>query len=252
MLFPLHHGPLASAVGVTCGWQITSYFGGRIDPITGRPGNHGGEDLAFSGCTGQEMIAVADGWLTQGWDSTGGGNWSGLRADDGRYFGYGHASSYAAAPGVDPARGGSRRVSAGDVIAYVGSTGAATGPHLHFAYRPAGSASYADPYDLLDAACAAGTDPPAPPPEEDDLPYSKQELTDIAEGAVIDVMADSIKGLAEAIKGLSDKLDAQQAQSDANLLRALVGFAKITHADAQALAELIKPGTMLPQPSVNE
>lgn len=130
MLFPLRPGPLPPATGVLNGWQITSYFGGRIDPLTGRAGTHGGMDLAYYGCTGEPMIAVADGWVTQGWDSSGGGNWSGLTLDDGSYWGYGHAQRF------EPPSGRNRRAQAGDVIGYVGTSGGSTGPHLHIAYRP--------------------------------------------------------------------------------------------------------------------
>jgi len=99
-LFPLQPGPLPPATGVLNGWQITSYFGGRIDPLTGRAGNHGGMDLAYYGCSGQPMIAVADGTVAQGWDNSGGGNWSGLTTTTGDYFGYGHAQRVELGPGV--------------------------------------------------------------------------------------------------------------------------------------------------------
>lgn len=171
MLFPLNPGPLHPGVGVINGWAITSYFGGRIDPLTGKAGNHGGMDLAFSGCTGQPMIACVDGWLTQSWDSSGGGNWNGLTAPNGDYFGYGHAQAF------EPTGGRSRNVKAGDVIGYVGTTGGSTGPHLHFAYRPAGASGYRDPYDLLVAAASVPAVPnvepdpiPSPSEEDDDMP----------------------------------------------------------------------------------
>ena len=167
MLFPLHPGPLNPAVGVINGWAITSYFGGRIDPLTGRAGTHGGMDLAYYGCAGQPMIAVADGTVAQGWDNSGGGNWSGLTTANGDYFGYGHAQRFELGPGV-------HQVKAGDVIAYVGTSGGSTGPHLHFAYRPAGASGYRDPYDLLVAAAAGDQ-----PPQEDDVtPEQMQELMD--------------------------------------------------------------------------
>jgi murein DD-endopeptidase MepM/ murein hydrolase activator NlpD len=140
--FPMSAGPCAPAADVQGGWQITSYFGGRIDPISGQPGSHGGQDLAYHGCQGAELYAPGAGTLSQGWDPSGGGNWSGITLDDGSYVGLGHAASFA--PG-NPYR----RVAAGELIAYCDSTGGSTGDHVHVAYRPAGSYSYADPYDLL-------------------------------------------------------------------------------------------------------
>ena len=150
MLFPLRPGPLAPALGVIAGWRVTSYFGGRPDPITGQPSNHGGMDLAYAGCTGQPIVAPVAGRAAQGWDPSGGGNWTSLFADNGSYWGFGHASSFV--PGVN-----GRRVEAGDVLAYVGNTGGSTGAHLHIAYRGPGAGFYQDPYDLL--ITAAGPTP---------------------------------------------------------------------------------------------
>lgn len=143
--FPMDRGPCAPAVDVQGGWQITSYFGGRIDPITGVAGTHGGQDLAFYGCRGAAIYAPSAGTLAQGWDTSGGGNWSGITLDDGSYIGIGHASSFA--PGASY-----RRVAAGEHIAWCDSTGSSTGDHVHIAYRPTGSTSYADPWPLLDDA----------------------------------------------------------------------------------------------------
>jgi murein DD-endopeptidase MepM/ murein hydrolase activator NlpD len=147
-VYPASRGPYADAPGYTYGWQITSYFGGRIDPITGQQGSHGGEDQAYYGCGGAPIIAPISGLLSQGWDSSGGGNWSGLSGDNGDYWGFGHAASF-----VWPG-GGSRWVEAGDVIAYTDSTGGSTGAHNHIAYRPRGASGYRDPHDVL-VACAA-------------------------------------------------------------------------------------------------
>jgi murein DD-endopeptidase MepM/ murein hydrolase activator NlpD len=158
--FPLPIGPHLppNDPGFQFGYRITSYFGGRVDPITGRPGSHGGEDLGAAG--GTPMLAVGSGYLAQGWDPSGGGNWSGLTLANGDYFGYGHASGFAP--------GGNRFVRAGETIAWVDSTGASTGNHLHFAYRPAGHSSYADPYDLLqEVAVRIVGGGPAPSPEDD-------------------------------------------------------------------------------------
>lgn len=140
--FPMAPGPCAPAVDVQGGWQITSYFGGRVDPITGVPGSHGGQDMAYYGCRGAEIYAPSAGTLSQAWDSSGGGNWSGITLDDGSYVGLGHALNFA--PGASY-----RRVAAGELIAWCDSTGGSTGDHVHIAYRPAGASSYADPFDIL-------------------------------------------------------------------------------------------------------
>jgi murein DD-endopeptidase MepM/ murein hydrolase activator NlpD len=139
IVFPLPSGPLQPAKDVLRGWRITGWYGQR------GTGYHRGLDLAYSGCTGQPIFAPVAGAVSQGWDSSGGGNWTGVHAPDGAYWGLGHATSFAA--GVN-----GRRVAAGTVVAYVGSTGRSSGPHLHVAYRPKGSASYIDPYPVLMAA----------------------------------------------------------------------------------------------------
>lgn len=124
------------------GWRVTSTYGGRINPVTGRPGNHGGMDLAYWGCEGEPILAPCAGLCAQSWDPGGGGNWTGIVGDDGCYWGLGHAVRFA--PGV-----AGRRVAAGQVVAYVGTTGKSTGAHLHVSYRPPRGRSYTDPHDLL-------------------------------------------------------------------------------------------------------
>jgi murein DD-endopeptidase MepM/ murein hydrolase activator NlpD len=148
--YPALRGPLPDGPGVVYGWRVTSYFGGRIDPITGRAGKHGGEDQAYPGCEGAAIIAPIGGLLSQGWDSSGGGKWSGLTGHNGDYWGFGHAKEFAFP-------GGTRWVEAGTVIAWTGTTGASTGPHNHIAYRPKGASGYRDPHDILVAAANGAT-----------------------------------------------------------------------------------------------
>lgn len=151
-VFPLPRGALSDQTGAVGGYWISSYFGGRPNPFTGTPSWHGGMDLVAGLMT--PMYAVKAGTVQQGWDQGGGGNWSMLYCDDGDVFGYGHADHYEHGPGA-------HRVGAGDVIAYVDSTGASTGNHLHFAYQPKGWARYGDPFDLLALCHTFHGDPPA-------------------------------------------------------------------------------------------
>jgi murein DD-endopeptidase MepM/ murein hydrolase activator NlpD len=99
---------------------------------------------------GAPVLAVADGTLFQvGWNDIG-GNRLWLRDRDGNEFYYAHLSAYSPLA-VDGAR-----VRAGDVIAFVGTTGDAEGtpPHLHFEIHPVGLLSLGydgviDPYPYL-------------------------------------------------------------------------------------------------------
>jgi len=145
--FPLPKGTGPDAVGFVGGWRITSYFGGRPNPFTGLPSWHGGMDLGAP--LGVPMIAGWPGQVFQAWDPGGGGWWTRLVCDNGAVLGYGHAENYA------PHSWG-EHVPAGDVLAFVDSTGASSGNHLHFAYQPPGWSRNADPYDLLEIAAAEG------------------------------------------------------------------------------------------------
>lgn len=177
-------GPM-SAPGYVGGYAITSYYGNRPNPFTGRASHHGGMDLGA--ITGTKIVADESGLLVQGWDGTGGGRWSTLYADSGRRHGYGHASLYVGAP--DPLLGGRRHVQAGEVIALVGSTGASTGSHLHKAEASSHGAPTwdIDPFDSLTEAAVngwfIGSAPPTssvtPPSEDPDMPDQFQFPTKI-------------------------------------------------------------------------
>lgn len=104
------------------GARITSSFGMRFHPILGFSRMHSGTDLAAP--WGAPIHAVADGLVTYaGWRG-GYGNYVKLEHGGDLATGYGHMSRFAVAPGT--------RVQAGQVIGYVGATGLATGPHVHY------------------------------------------------------------------------------------------------------------------------
>ncbi|MDH3747856.1 MAG: M23 family metallopeptidase [Gammaproteobacteria bacterium] len=106
---------------VTSGW-ISSYFGKRTDPFTGKPANHTGVD--FAGKSGQEIAAVADGVVT----------WSGDRYGYGVMIEINHGNGYATryAHNAENLVNVGDEVRKGQSVALMGDTGRATGPNLHF------------------------------------------------------------------------------------------------------------------------
>jgi murein DD-endopeptidase MepM/ murein hydrolase activator NlpD len=102
--------------------NITSWFGMRRHPLLGYVRLHAGVD--FGATYGTPIYAVTDGTVVYaGWHG-GHGNYVRLAHGGGIDTGYGHMSRIAVGPGA--------RVSRGQVIGYVGATGLATGPHLHY------------------------------------------------------------------------------------------------------------------------
>jgi murein DD-endopeptidase MepM/ murein hydrolase activator NlpD len=106
------------------GAHITSLFGMRRHPILGYTRAHQGID--FGAGSGTPILAAGDGVVAQAGPWGGYGNWLRIRHTSGWDTGYGHISRFAA--GVHPGV----HVRQGQVVAYVGSTGLATGPHLHY------------------------------------------------------------------------------------------------------------------------
>ncbi len=104
--------------------RISSNFGMRFHPILGRYKAHKGTDYAANSGTPVRAIGNAV-VLRAGW-SNGYGNLLELRHPNGFVTRYGHMRGFAA--GV---RTGSR-VSIGQTVGFVGSTGLSTAPHLHF------------------------------------------------------------------------------------------------------------------------
>lgn len=110
--------------------HITSGFGMRTHPIMGYTKMHRGVD--FGASSGTPIMAAGDGVVTfKGWKN-GYGNFVTIKHNDKYETAYGHCSRFA------NISVGSR-VKQGQVIAYVGMTGMATGPHLHYEVHEAGN-----------------------------------------------------------------------------------------------------------------
>lgn len=106
------------------GW-LTSRVGSRPDPITGDKDFHQGLDISAD--QGSEVYATADGTVTHAAAEGGYGNLIVLDHGYGLETRYGHLSRYNVRPGD--------KVKRGDVVGFVGSTGRATGSHLHYEVR---------------------------------------------------------------------------------------------------------------------
>lgn len=106
--------------------RISSRFSpSRMHPILKVRRPHYGVDYAAP--AGTPVMAIADGVIVaRHWDKGGGGNMLKIKHANGYISGYLHLRGYASGMNVG------RHVSQGEVIAYVGSTGRSTGPHLDF------------------------------------------------------------------------------------------------------------------------
>ncbi|HYN31775.1 MAG TPA: M23 family metallopeptidase, partial [Ilumatobacteraceae bacterium] len=123
--------PVRGACRFANSWQATR-GGGRL---------HAGVDLISP--AGTPVVAAANGTLTR--QTTGGarsGNAWWLTTSTGTYFFYAHLASFSSGLSVGS------YVQAGDVIGYVGSTGNAVSPHLHFEIHPGGGGAV-NPYSAI-------------------------------------------------------------------------------------------------------
>ena len=118
------------------GW-VSSFYGYRIDPFNGKKTFHEGLDIA--GKSGSPVNSVADGivsWVGQR------GGYGGLVEVD---HGNGYVTRYAHNKTIKVNKGD--RVSKGDVLALMGSTGRSTGPHVHFEVLRDGQ--HVNPYSFI-------------------------------------------------------------------------------------------------------
>jgi murein DD-endopeptidase MepM/ murein hydrolase activator NlpD len=106
---------------VTSGW-ISSYFGKRTDPFTGKKAYHEGMD--FAGKLGSDVVAVGAGVVTWSGDRYGYGSMVEIDHGNGYVTRYAHNKQNMVKVGDT--------VKKGQLIAKMGSSGRSTGPHVHF------------------------------------------------------------------------------------------------------------------------
>ena len=125
------------------GVYLTSYYGYRYHPLDGDWRYHSGIDVSMSGAYGKNIVATRAGTVIlsslESESGTGYGNYIIIDHGDGYTSLYGHCSALLVSQG--------QRVSRGQIIARVGSTGWSTGPHLHFEVRYNGET--VDPLDYV-------------------------------------------------------------------------------------------------------
>jgi murein DD-endopeptidase MepM/ murein hydrolase activator NlpD len=102
--------------------HISSYYGERQDPFTGHQAFHKGID--FASPQGSEVVAVAAGVVTFAGERAGYGTLVEVSHGNGLVTRYGHNQSVAVGVG--------HTVQRGETLAFIGSTGRSTGPHVHF------------------------------------------------------------------------------------------------------------------------
>lgn len=110
---------------VPCAGEISSPYGERSHPINGEGSFHNGVDISAN--SGDEVVAADDGIVEKSTYNQYSGNFVVIRHLDNYTTSYAHLSKAIVKAGD--------RVSKGEPIGYVGSTGISTGPHLHWEIR---------------------------------------------------------------------------------------------------------------------
>lgn len=137
--------PSQTASSLRFGWplpatiaqKLTSAFGMRADPFTGKPEFHGGIDIAAE--PGTPVLATAGGQVAQVGEAGNYGRYITLLHPDGSESHYGHLQSASVRVG--------QIVAFGQQIGAVGATGRTTGPHLD--YRISRNGAKLDPLSVL-------------------------------------------------------------------------------------------------------
>lgn len=109
--------------------SLSSSYGMRVHPVTGKVARHNGIDIPAP--QGTPIYATADGIVGRAQRLGGYGNYVEVEHGNAIQTRYGHMSSYVVIPG--------QSVKKGDVLGFVGSTGRSTGNHLHYEVRIEGA-----------------------------------------------------------------------------------------------------------------
>ncbi len=120
-------------------YRMSSSFGFRVHPITGVPTLHAGLDLVAP--RGTPIFATGTGRVLRAGVAGGYGNMVEIQHAEGLVTRYGHMDTIAVTEG--------QAVTAGSVLGTLGSTGASTGPHVHYEIRRGGQP--VDPMPFLEA-----------------------------------------------------------------------------------------------------
>ncbi|TAP41576.1 M23 family metallopeptidase [Alteromonas sp. KUL49] len=117
----IHEQSQLSGRPIASGW-LSSYYGMRADPFTGKPAMHKGLD--FAGKAGDDVIATASGIVTWAGDRYGYGHLVEIDHGDGFVTRYGHNDELSVSVGDVVVKG--------QPIATMGNTGRSTGAHVHY------------------------------------------------------------------------------------------------------------------------
>lgn len=109
--------------------RISSGFGWRKHPVTGKRSFHTGVDIAAA--VGTRVLASAEGTVSETGKHQNLGNYIRISHADGTMSVYGHLAKIATREGA--------KVKTGQIIGAIGSTGRSTGPHLHYTLKQDGS-----------------------------------------------------------------------------------------------------------------
>lgn len=122
--------PVSFTMIMPCTGNISSPFGQRVHPITGKVTMHNGVDIAAP--SGSKIVCASDGVVARSEYNGGSGNFVLIDHGNGYTTSYSHMQNLMLTVG--------QHINAGQQVGVVGATGMTTGPHLHFELKLNGNA----------------------------------------------------------------------------------------------------------------